>query len=320
MIELKAFVDESGTHGSGLTAMAGWVGYAERWAKFEPRWRSLLLRNGLRYLHAIDLKQGKRAFRDKVKWPFQRRLALAQEAGQLTEDHAICSLSLFMRSVDYEAAYIGGDRNLRKRRAPVDSKYGVCARIFLSMLAELVERISEDAQVTVVFEAGAANQGAAQDILTEMYEIAPWRARLINPKIDYAPKEQSPGIQAADCLVYPVYVQERDGIADVSAMEPGWPDKLPFKEVTHLRVPITAEALQGLKQGQMALRGLRRRLGRHWGHLEGFRVGWTTASLQSVDGFLLCPPPRQSPLSLLQEGAPDPGIPEPDHYVHLESV
>jgi hypothetical protein len=77
-IELKAFVDESGTHGSGLTAMSGWLGYADRWAGFEAKWRSILAVHGLRYIHAIDLKQGKKAFKDKIKWPFPRRLELAK--------------------------------------------------------------------------------------------------------------------------------------------------------------------------------------------------------------------------------------------------
>ena len=69
-IELKAFVDESGTHGSGLTVIAGWLGYADRWTEFELKWNSILIRHGLRYIHAIDLKQGKKAFKDKVRWPY----------------------------------------------------------------------------------------------------------------------------------------------------------------------------------------------------------------------------------------------------------
>src|SRR6266566_5422628 len=112
-VELKAFIDESGTHGSGLTVMAGWLGYADRWAEFESKWRSILIRHGLSYIHAIDMKQGKKAFKDKIKWPFPRRLKLAKELGQLTEDHTLCSLSVLLSNADYDAAYIGGDKDLR---------------------------------------------------------------------------------------------------------------------------------------------------------------------------------------------------------------
>src|SRR5262252_1626158 len=104
------------------------------------------------------------------------------------------------------------------------------------MLAELVERYGgPDAQVTVIFEAGAKNRGAPQTIVDNMRDVAPERARFINPTIGYAPKDECPGVQAADCLVYPVYVQERDGIAEVSDLEPGFPESLPLPEVTHFR-------------------------------------------------------------------------------------
>jgi hypothetical protein len=321
MIHLKSFVDESGTHQSGYTVLSGWLGYADRWAALEPKWRSILTVHGLPYIHAVDLKQGRRAFKDKAKWPFPRRLALAQELGSLTEQHTLCSLSVLLKDSDYDAIYIGDDRQMRKHRSAIDSKYGVCARVYLSMLAELVERYAgSDAQVTVIFEAGAKGQGAIQTILSDMYDIAPGRARFINPTIGFALKAQSPGVQAADCLAYPVYVQEQAGIADISDLEEGWPEKLAHTptEMMHLRVPVRPETLKDLKDGQTAVGGLRRRFGRYWSHLDGFPKGWQAIPLRSIEGFVLDPStpagqPRQS-------GEPGPETPEPDHYVHLESV
>src|ERR1700722_15118448 len=188
----------------------------------------VLTLRGLLYIHAIDLKHGRRAFKDKVKWPFPRRVALARELAKLTEDHTLCSLTILLSSADYDAAYIGGDRDLRKHRSAVDSKYGVCARVYLSMLAELTERYAgPDGQVKVVFEAGAKGQSALQTILSDMYDVAPDRAQFINPTIGFALKAQSAGVQAADCLAYPVYVEEQAGTSDVSSLEEGWPEALP---------------------------------------------------------------------------------------------
>jgi hypothetical protein len=101
-VELVAYADESGTHaGSGLTVMAGWVAYAERWHELEQKWRTMLVRNGLPFIHAIDLKQGKGQFKDKRKWPEPRRTALGGEASQLVVDHALFSLSVILRDRDY---------------------------------------------------------------------------------------------------------------------------------------------------------------------------------------------------------------------------
>jgi hypothetical protein len=318
-VELKAFIDESGTHGAGLTTvMAGWLGYADRWVDFDRQWRSRCLRDGLPYIHAIDLKHGRRVFKDKIKWPFPRRLTLAKELGELTEQATICSLSVILKKSDYDAVYIGGDKKLRKHRDAVESKYGICARCFLSILAELAERYGgSDAQVTAIFEAGAKGQNVVQTILADMYDVAPDRACFINPTIGFALKEQSPGVQAADCLAYPVYVQESAGIADVSNLEEGWPDTLsaPGSPPTHLRAAIGSQGLRDIREGQIAMGGLRRRLGRYWSRLDGFPKGWTAQPLE-LGGFVLMPP-RPAPPSQ-QADVLSPGTDEPIGFVRLE--
>jgi hypothetical protein len=314
-IELKAFIDESGTHGSGLTVMAGWLGHADRWVEFDKRWRSVLIQRGLPYIHAIDLKQGRRAFKDKTRWPLPRRIALVVELGKLAEDHALCSLSVLLSSADYEAVYIGGDKDFRKHRSAADSKYGVCARVYLSMLSELVERYAgPDGQVTVVFEAGAKGQNAIQTILADMYDVAPDRARFINPTKGFARKALSPGVQAADCLAYPVYVHEHGGTAEISGLDEGFPESLPQTGMAHLRAPIRVKTLRDLKEGQIAMSYHRRRLGRHWVQLDGFPRGWAVQPLE-IGGFVLTPPRPPQPRP---EAASPPETDEPVGFVRLE--
>jgi hypothetical protein len=167
-----AYGDEAGTHGDSIfTVMAGWIGHEDRWAEFNQKWKSLLLRNGLTHIHAVDLKHGKKQFKDRRIWPEPRRLALAQEASSLAVEHALFSHSILLRNSDFDTYYLGGDHGLRRHRGPLDSKYGICARNFLSQLAEFVMRYcGADAQVTAVLEAGAKNQGAAQTILDDSIE------------------------------------------------------------------------------------------------------------------------------------------------------
>lgn len=317
--ELKAFVDEAGTHdGSAHTVMAGWVGYADRWAVFEDRWRELLLRNGLSHIHAIDLKAGRGQFKDKTRWPEWRRRNVAELYAKLAMDHALFSLSVVLPNADYATHYIGADKKLRKHRAPIDSKYGVCLRVFMSALAEMVRRYAgDDAQVTIVLEAGHANGGAAQQILADMYDVIPDHARFISPNVVYALKQKSPGVQAADMLAYPAFVLEREGAADVSDM-PEFPENLPTQELANVRIPITVETLRDVKEGQIAMAGFRRRLGRYWIQVDGFPVGWTPEPLRSVGGFVLTPPRVAQPYAPSASAGPE--NPEPDHYVRLESV
>jgi Protein of unknown function (DUF3800) len=316
---LIAYADEAGTHrGSIYTVVAGWVGHAHRWKQFDGKWMALLARDGVTHIHSVDVKHGKGPFRDRAVWPEFRRAALAQEAGQLALDHALFSHTVLLKNSDFETYYIGADRGQRKRRNPSDSKYGVCVRIFLSQLAEFVSRYGgDDALARVVFEEGASNQGAAQDMLNDMYRIAPDRARFIDPRIEFAKKKETPGVQAADLLAYPAYVLEREGRAEVLNLDEGFPDSLPARGVESFRSPITPKILTGLKQGQGALRPLRRLLGRDWGHLHEFPVGWTTVRLRSADGFLLMPPNPEPPLPI---GASDRETPAPAHSVRLRCL
>lgn len=56
---LTAYLDESGTHaGAKVSAMAGFVGNARQWRKYEKRTASLFKRYGVRVFHAIDVRRG----------------------------------------------------------------------------------------------------------------------------------------------------------------------------------------------------------------------------------------------------------------------
>jgi hypothetical protein len=144
----------------------------------------------------------------------------------------------------------------------------------MSLLADLVERYGgSESQVSLVLEAGHANSGAAQRILIDMYDVAGDRARFIAPVIGYAIKNLSPGVQAADLLAYPLFVAERENMAEIANLELGFPDTLPHDLITNFRVPVSVEILRDIKAGQIAMGGIRRRLGRHWAHLDGFPEG-----------------------------------------------
>jgi hypothetical protein len=318
IVDLVAHLDESGTHGgTRLTVMAGWIARAGRWAEFDGKWKNLLIRQRLPYIHAKDLTQGTGHFKDKIRWPMPKRVALASEASSLAHEHAVFGLVTLLNTTDYDVHYIGNDRKLRKHRGPLDSKYGVCSRICISLLARLTQQyFADDAILTLVLEAGAKNQGAAQTILSDMYRIAPDIAKFINPVIGYALKEKSPGVQAADLLAYPAYGLERDGLAETESFVAGLPETLPG-ETTTFRVPIVPDTLRDIKEGQAALRATRRLLGPHWGHLDGFPRGWTTKALRSAEGFLLMPPAPPLPLPV---DALDPEIPEPAHCARLRCL
>jgi hypothetical protein len=264
MADLTAYIDESGTHGgSPLTIMAGFIGYAGRWDAFEHHWRTILTDNNVEYIHAIEVKHGNGQFSDRIKWPGKRRANFAAEVSRIPLQYARYSLSVILNNSDYDQFYVGDDKKMRKRRPPLDSKYGVCCRIFMYVLARFIAQFEDrDSQVQLVFEAGHKNSHAPEAILSEMYESAPEIAKYISPNITYALKKKSTGVQAADMIAYPVLMIERDGVPTISKFEEGVPENFPNESCPAFRIPIRPNTLEQIKSGQYAAAQLRRGTGR----------------------------------------------------------
>lgn len=142
--QLTAYIDESGTHGpSPLTVMAGFVGYADQWDKFDSEWKNLLASNRLDYIHGKELLHGSGQFKDRSKWNLDARAALAIHIAPVPLRYARYSISVVLNNRIYDEHYIGSDRKLRKHKHPIDSKYGVCCRIFMSMVANSSKDMSK---------------------------------------------------------------------------------------------------------------------------------------------------------------------------------
>src|SRR4051812_28715588 len=60
---VTVYIDESGTHGSPVTILAGWVGRLGQWAGFDPKWKKLLQRSRLTHLHSRKLRHSKDEFK-----------------------------------------------------------------------------------------------------------------------------------------------------------------------------------------------------------------------------------------------------------------
>jgi hypothetical protein len=65
-------------------------------------------------------------------------LALGTAGLRLSQEHALFGLTIVLKNSDFDEHYIGTDRKLRNR-TDADSKYGVCAHVFLAEMIRLLE-------------------------------------------------------------------------------------------------------------------------------------------------------------------------------------
>jgi Protein of unknown function (DUF3800) len=114
-----------------------------------------------------------------------------------------------MKHSDYEEHYVAGHR---PKKIPLDSKYGVCFRIFLSFLPMMMKKSldADELKISVVMEAGAQGQGDTSRIFNLFKkQAAPEQSQLID-SVTSADKRKFYGLQYADFMAYTAFRAEQD--------------------------------------------------------------------------------------------------------------
>ncbi|HEX9397932.1 MAG TPA: DUF3800 domain-containing protein [Burkholderiales bacterium] len=210
---LTAYMDESGVHrGAQKTVMAGYVGYAGAWRKFEKKWVRMLKTFEIPYFHAKEIFQ-----RDGIAkgWSEDKRNRTFRKSEKISQAHTIFGFSAVLPHDDYDQHYkIVGNRP--KGTAIPDSKYGLCFRMCMSALIVMVEQelIGKKGPHTlhVVLEAGHQNAGDAERIFHLMKsEKSTESVRRLLGTITFGEKKECAGAQSADGLAYTSYALEELG-------------------------------------------------------------------------------------------------------------
>ena len=262
-MHLVAYLDEAGTHaGTRLTVMAGWVADVDRWKRFDTEWATLLARNGISHVHGTNLMSGKGPFKG---WPRERRAALSAEIAEMCTRGTLFGIVILLDNGDYDRTYIGNNAEMRRKRSALDSKYGVCFRIAISLIPRLIDRadLAQESSLRIIIEDGHQNVGAAPEIFRAFNELADEPIRSLLKEVVVEQKRASAGLQAADMLAYPAWRGEADGILvyqEVDLLADALPLSLPVD--SPFRVPIKPETLTDLRIGTLALPAYRRRIRR----------------------------------------------------------
>src|SRR6266849_5185123 len=130
-----AYFDESGTHaGSGVSVMAGFVGDARQWRKFEKRASKLFARYRVDVFHTIDVR---RSDADFEGWTVDRKLEFLDDFHAVVNDTLLSGVASFIRDDDYKY-YLGLHWPKKTRR---DSKYGVLFRGCFAQIIDVVGHV-----------------------------------------------------------------------------------------------------------------------------------------------------------------------------------
>jgi hypothetical protein len=241
----RLFLNESGTHGGAeLSAMAGFLGDARQWRKFEKRVEKLFKRFHVDVFHTIDVR---RTDKDFAGWTVNRKIEFLDEFQHVINETLESGVSSFLRKDDYTYySNLSWPKRTRK-----DSKYGI---LFRGCLAQIIDTVGhlprwKEPHLHIVLEDGHNN---AEDAV----RIYNWAQNRLGPRralagLTFANKKNCLPLAAADLFAYTAWGQE------VGAKPIGVPKK-PLKSdrsfrIDLFRVELNRDSLDSLHEQAIKL-------------------------------------------------------------------
>jgi hypothetical protein len=206
---ITVYIDESGTHNSGVTILGGWVGRLGQWATFDPKWRRLLRRNNLSYFHSRKMRQSKDEFKG---WSRKKKHLFTQAAAKLALKDLEFGFTIALPDAAYEEHYVAG---FRPKEIPLDSRYGLCFRYCLSLVPGFAKDAFGNKELDVKFllEEGHPNAGDAERNFHRVkkqglkHPVEREIVKMLNV-ISFGEKAKFPGLQVADVNAYSAFQHE----------------------------------------------------------------------------------------------------------------
>lgn len=210
---ITVYIDESGTHGpAGTMVMAGYLGRLGQWNNFDRLWRRALKRESVSYYHSKTLIHREDEFKG---WSDGQAKQFVDRLTRITERNTMFGFVVVLSKEEYERFYVAG---FRPKKIPLESQYGLCFRILLTYLPDMICRSldRDDIEIVFVAEAGHPNSGAINELFRRFKREAPAELARLVKSAAVADWKDFYGLQAADLIATGAYQKERGGIGSIA--------------------------------------------------------------------------------------------------------
>jgi hypothetical protein len=189
---LVCHLDDSGEKRDPIATLAGYLGTAEEWAKFEVRARAFFKEKHVSYLHTVDLHQRRGEFKG---WSRGDTHAFASELFGILADHAPVGVEFSVLKPQFNAkkAALG----MKREGAPTTFCFkGLLNRLVTNeVMLELLQM--EGVDLSFVVENGNTHNNA---ILLEFQRLQPFYPFLRS--LTFEDKKKLVALQVSDFLAY----------------------------------------------------------------------------------------------------------------------
>lgn len=213
-VTVEAYFDESGTHArSPFLCVAGYLFEASNGRNFDADWRSMLADFNLPFFHRAACEIGEPPF-DKLDDTVRR--AVRTRAARIIMTHATAGIVVSVEPRSYE--------KIMPRHKLVGDAYTFCANGCFHGVKIWADKRGYEGKIAYFFEAGANNQGTANDIMSARAASPVRRQAYRYQSHSFLLKEDSTLLQAADILAW----HWRDQCLRASSGDEVHPDFVPL--------------------------------------------------------------------------------------------
>jgi hypothetical protein len=215
---LTAYLDESGTHGgdgsidnpaSPTLVMAGMMGTAAQWVRFESDFAAVRRQYGFKTLHMLDLKKAQKEF---AGWDAIKQISFFNDFGRIiSSDRIMEGVTFRLDRASYQDEYIAD----RPKKPQLDSAYGLCVRTcILHLLLEAERRLGHDkrwekVRLHVVLESGHKNSGDAVRVFNDLKAESARANNYTLATLTFAGKKECDSLMVGDFLAHIVWSMDQ---------------------------------------------------------------------------------------------------------------
>ncbi len=254
---VTGYFDESGSHSdSPVTLLAGYVGDARQWRKFEKRVTKLFSRYGVKKFHAVEIRNSQGDFSD---WSVDKKLSFIDDLTHIANETLEKGCCAIITDADFKNCYSNFPFPAGVTK---HSKYGLLVRSVVASAIDFVLstqrwRDGPQPRLRIVLEAGHKNTGDASTLYSRFKERLDDFHQGALDDLTFKTKDECIPLAIADLLAYGAYLQETGGKTI------GTPKTQPKSELSYrgnvIRVPLIPDSLRSIIQSDIAIFARKRR-------------------------------------------------------------
>jgi hypothetical protein len=199
MAPFSAYFDESGTHGSPIITVAGYIATVEQWAEFAREWDELLRREGLTAFRMSKFEARRGDFTEESGWNNERRLRVQKRLIGIIKRRVNIGIYCSLHLPAYDDLMTGW------RREQYGTSYSFCVKNCLAQVSYWALEFKRREPIAYVIEHGAGYNNEINVAFKAAFADEGKREALRLGSLDFKNKAAAIQLQAADMLAYEIW-------------------------------------------------------------------------------------------------------------------